>query len=777
MVVTINETNYQLYREFLAEAYQYLDSKDLLDESDKNSENTFTSISQYFNYIEEIMQSERGKYFLLKLPLDETPLDIDANTRAISIPASFQKSTIVQRDKVAETIVFTINRFIDNIDLFNASDIYVQWTAPDPTMPNGVKEWATPITLIDVESVPEKIKFGWPIDDAVTKYPGTVKFSITFFIKDENSDENNAIVYRLNTLPQSFEVKAALQPDINNLSTLNYPSEYLNAAIRNNNYPNQDKLIAMTPEFVSPGLDLPETALLVNDKLQLKAQAIAPDTGVINYNWYFIPEGGSYTYQCGVSGKTIKFTPYVVLPDGTSVLRQLSKADYDLLTDEAKTKFKNINAADDKKQPVYELNPAPTETTDIELAYKTIGTVKESYLQTTVTGTPDPRDKFYVEKESNVFMPITGKEDPSEIKYEKYTLFDVPEQQSKSGIENIVGRYFIKATNTVGSGKNAHSMTKENKGCLLEGPETVEILTHPTAGEGVILTQPIVTKFLETEKNYGSSSRPPQSEYDLMLDEYKVLFESAGEGKYKLKQGVTTALVKLRYKDLSFSIKSKDNTTFEYTWKQSVDDNIDSESTFTNVGTNDTKYTALSDGWYKANISANKNRKQESEDTEICRVVSNPISPTLSVVTSGDNKTTTGEWENEEDPTTKFYMINASNKDTVVLSVDAAINVGTEDKSASKLYSDGIRYEWRRMSTTSGSVEEVLNTNDHGTYISVDKNPEFKNKSPGATFSNHPSTIKYEYDGDAAYITCYAINTLADRTTEKAPAILRFYII
>jgi hypothetical protein len=104
--------------------------------------------------------------------LDEGTLDIDGNTRTISTPGTFTRGAVVQRDKLAETLIFTVDRFIDNVDLCNVSDIFVQWTAPNGK--GGTEDWATRVDMIDYLSVPGKIKFGWPIDDKVTKNPGTV---------------------------------------------------------------------------------------------------------------------------------------------------------------------------------------------------------------------------------------------------------------------------------------------------------------------------------------------------------------------------------------------------------------------------------------------------------------------------------------------------------------------------------------------------------------------------------------------------------------------------
>lgn len=758
MIVTINETNYDQYRNFLAEAYQYLDELNLIKDSDKvNGANTFTTLAQYFNYIEEIMQSDRKDYFLLKLPIDESAfLNIDANSRAINIPASFTKGAIVQSDKIAETVIFTINRFVDNIDLCNASKVYVQWTAPDVN--GGVREWATEVELIDKESIPEKIKFGWTIDDEVTKYPGKVQFSVTFFIADEDSIEENAVVYRLNTLPATLDVKPALQPIINKHTKVNHPGDALNTAIKNNKYPGVGKVNPITPEFNTPGLDLKEEELLVNNKLTLKAQAVTPDTGIVYYTWYFVPEGSEFQYKCGLANQAYSFEPQEIDSNGEKFLVQLPTVDYELLDSESKKYFEN-KEKDEKKPPIYMAKDAHKNST-LTLKYNQIGTVYEGYSPAINANNPDKRDVFYI-KVGDGYQLATGSEDEASLpKFEKYSFFDLP------STGDVVGYYFVDAYNAMGSGVSYQtSNTKSSQACVLSSPESINI------------TQDFKeTEFLETPRFFSSNERLTAEQFALVLDEYKNKFTESNGSYYPTGSAGVQAV--LRQKELAFAITERANTSFKYDWYHTLDKD---QKNFTKIESNGkTNKIVLNDGWYKVNISASKNRKELSEDTETCRVVSAPVSPVLTIKEfeeGKDNVTSVeGVWYDQDEPN-GYYSINISKGQSVTLHVDAKVMIDEKDQTDNKIYSDKIKYEWRVMSGLGEDATSViLNTTLHGNRLPKGSNQDFRDKGANESFSDHPSHITYEYDNNPVVLACYAMNTLAGRDTAKNLSVVRFLI-
>ena len=189
MIVTVNNNNSDKYLNLFTEAYEYLKE---LDKGyvDVNQER-FSSLAEYYSHMADFFENQKYKYVML--PLDEEPFNIDLNTRSINVPTSFVKCASVQSDQLAETIIFVTDRYFDYMDLAN-TEIYVQWTIPE-NKKTGVAEYngATRVEMIDLETEPGKIKFAWPLNDKITEFPGTVKFSVRFF-RIDGSDTNKLYI-------------------------------------------------------------------------------------------------------------------------------------------------------------------------------------------------------------------------------------------------------------------------------------------------------------------------------------------------------------------------------------------------------------------------------------------------------------------------------------------------------------------------------------------------------------------------------------------------------
>ena len=121
-----------------------------------------SSLNEYFQHIEDLAALAIGNgrtgsdpYFL-RVPLDEPFFEINANTRAISVPAELRQVGVVG-DKFAEIVFFKIDRYFDAVDL-NTRQIYIEWEAPDG---NGdVIRGVSRDFLRDVQSEKDKIIFG-----------------------------------------------------------------------------------------------------------------------------------------------------------------------------------------------------------------------------------------------------------------------------------------------------------------------------------------------------------------------------------------------------------------------------------------------------------------------------------------------------------------------------------------------------------------------------------------------------------------------------------------
>lgn len=135
------------------------------------------------------------------LPIDEGIFDINANTRTITVPNEFKNGISVQGDELAEVLYFRIDRFYDATDL-DTADIYIQWKAA-----NGTTGVSTP-WVVDIESQPNKIIFGWPISSAITGVAGTVEFAVRFYKTD--GGDLSKLLYSFATLTQNAKVLSSL---------------------------------------------------------------------------------------------------------------------------------------------------------------------------------------------------------------------------------------------------------------------------------------------------------------------------------------------------------------------------------------------------------------------------------------------------------------------------------------------------------------------------------------------------------------------------------------
>lgn len=184
----------------------------LFNENDEPVE-AIDSIEQYFKYLPTLIElggaTASDKYTRLHssgrrytvLPIDEGIFDINANTRIITVPNEFKNGISVQGDELAEVLYFRIDRFYDATDL-DTADIYIQWKAADGT--TGV---STP-WVVDIESQPNKIIFGWPISSAITGVAGNVEFAVRFYKTD--GGDLSKLLYSFATLTQSAKVLNSL---------------------------------------------------------------------------------------------------------------------------------------------------------------------------------------------------------------------------------------------------------------------------------------------------------------------------------------------------------------------------------------------------------------------------------------------------------------------------------------------------------------------------------------------------------------------------------------
>ena len=200
---------------------------------DGETSHRISSLNEYFQHIEDLASLAIGNgrsgsdpYFL-RLPLDEPFFEINANTRAITVPAALRQVGVVG-DKYAEIVFFKIDRYYDAIDL-NTRQIYIEWEAPDGE--GGVRKGVSRDFLRDTQSEKDKIIFGWVIGDELTKNVGNIRFAVRFvewnagLAEDEDGklirveDPDSAVsgtelAYSFSSLPAQITIVDSLHYDL-----------------------------------------------------------------------------------------------------------------------------------------------------------------------------------------------------------------------------------------------------------------------------------------------------------------------------------------------------------------------------------------------------------------------------------------------------------------------------------------------------------------------------------------------------------------------------------
>lgn len=423
------------YTDLFKKAYDLLLSKGKIQE---NEAGRLTSLEEFFSYIQDIVQYDDR--YLIRIPVEEPTLTIDANKRTIDT-SMFSKCITVQSDQIAEILVFSIDRYYDYKDLADDKvQIWVQWTAPNGT--GKTVEGATYISLKDTETEKGKLRFGWPLDNVVTAHPGNVQFAVRFFMKDDVEEydstgtliKTNKIVYSLNTLPATLSIKSALQPELNDDVAVNRPNSLFSYAVRNSLYTGEDVALPQTPTFDAPGSQPPMEATLVNNTLTLMAQAVAGDAGSIEYKWYYKGVGASVAMDCAAENWGTIGTAY-----------RISAAKERVLSDD------------------YYNNSSVTTSSAKDIYYSHIdsSTVNAFNVYTGEVEYEELADGTYMLVDKNG-LPL----------YEKYTTLTVP------ATGDVTGTYTVKAWNTTTVGGKAYkSDPRESRECILVSPTDINIVT------------------------------------------------------------------------------------------------------------------------------------------------------------------------------------------------------------------------------------------------------------------------------------------------------------
>ena len=280
------------------------------------ADDPITTIEKYFAYLKYLVELEDanssdnrkvlhslGRRYTM-LPLDETPFEIDANSRRIAIPSNFSANGVaVQGDQLAEVLYFRIDRYFDAKDLDDA-EIFIQWETAD-----GQTGLSAPI-VIDIMSEPNKIIFGWALSEALTKTPGNIKFAVRFY-KWAN-EAMTKLSYSWSSQTVSVAVKETLNYTLSDVvlqqiaRDMKDENDLMIARIKSSETTVTDNEEAAIPVYV---LNLRDNVNMVNDlannnilyvdleenivdnttvlEYPLKVQARSADGGIISYVWHY----------------------------------------------------------------------------------------------------------------------------------------------------------------------------------------------------------------------------------------------------------------------------------------------------------------------------------------------------------------------------------------------------------------------------------------------------------------------------------------------------------
>ena len=252
-------------------------------------------------YLSKLAQLKEISPKYVRLPLyeegheDEEIFEIDANARAIKVPASFSRNGVgVVSDELAETLWFRINRYFDIKDFGLAADadgnelrdgglhILIQWEAPDG------EQGASWAYAIDADTDPDYIYFGWALTaEHLTAKAGTIKFGVRILEYDVDG-----IAYSFATQAAQITVKPGLGFDVTNGITIEDVADKISSRLMGGQ-------IAHAPVFAAPvdpddpddhgGNLAPYLLTLENGQAVLRVTAAAPSGetyDAVAYKWY-----------------------------------------------------------------------------------------------------------------------------------------------------------------------------------------------------------------------------------------------------------------------------------------------------------------------------------------------------------------------------------------------------------------------------------------------------------------------------------------------------------
>ena len=127
-----------------------------------------------------------------RIPAEEPVYQIDLNTRTVETPEFLS----VLEDHNAEVIWFKVDRFFDDVDLYN-STCWIQYR-------NAVGEDYVAVSIPKViqDASHDELYIPWPICGPATKASGNVSFSFQFF----KLGEDKKVYFSIHTKPATSKI-------------------------------------------------------------------------------------------------------------------------------------------------------------------------------------------------------------------------------------------------------------------------------------------------------------------------------------------------------------------------------------------------------------------------------------------------------------------------------------------------------------------------------------------------------------------------------------------
>lgn len=162
--------------------------------------------SEYLSLLYRIQDPNRPVQAII-LPSDERVYEVDLNTRVVEAP----ECITLKEDHNAETVYFKMDRYFDNIDLARPDiTILIQYENASKSKTDKGYFYCSPFIDIATYAEEDKILFPWVIEEPVTAYSGTVKFSIRIYSIARTEEDEYSFKLNLSTLTSTFKVLAGL---------------------------------------------------------------------------------------------------------------------------------------------------------------------------------------------------------------------------------------------------------------------------------------------------------------------------------------------------------------------------------------------------------------------------------------------------------------------------------------------------------------------------------------------------------------------------------------